>query len=261
MLWALWLAADGLPSLGILGIFVAGTVLMRSAGCVINDYADRDFDGHVERTRERPLATGAVAPREALILFSVLVLSAGVLVLATNRLTIALAVIGVLLAASYPFAKRYTHLPQVHLGAAFGWAVPMAFAAAGNTLPPLAWLVFCATVLWAVIYDTEYAMVDRDDDLKLGIKSTAILFEDNDRLIIGVLQGLMLVCLVLIGQQSKLGWPYYLALIAAAGLFGYQQYLIRERSRAGCFAAFLNNSWVGGVVFAGIVLGQHNSPP
>jgi 4-hydroxybenzoate polyprenyltransferase len=258
MLWALWLAAGGLPSIEILGIFIAGTVLMRSAGCVINDYADRDFDGHVERTRERPLATGAVAPREALILFGVLVLTAGVLVLATNPLTIALAVVGVLLAASYPFAKRYTHLPQVHLGAAFGWAVPMAFAAESNALPPLAWLVFCATVLWAVIYDTEYAMVDRDDDLKLGIKSTAILFEDNDRLIIGVLQGLMLLCLVFIGQQAKLDWPYYVALTVAAGLFAYQQYLIRERSRTGCFAAFLNNSWVGGVVFAGIALGLHD---
>ncbi len=253
MLWALWLAAGGLPALDVLAIFVLGTFVMRSAGCVINDYADRDFDGHVERTRERPLATGAVSPREALAVFGVLLALACVLVLGTNRLTVLLAVGGALLAITYPFAKRYTYLPQVHLGAAFGWAVPMAFAAQTGAVPPLAWLVFCAAVLWAVIYDTEYAMVDRDDDLKLGIKSTAILFDDADKLIIGILQLMMLLNLALIGQQAALGTAFYVSLGVAALLFGYQQYLIRERSRAGCFAAFKNNNWVGGIVFLGIL--------
>ena len=253
MLWALWLAAEGMPSMHVLLIFIFGTVLMRSAGCVINDYADRDFDGHVERTRERPLATGAVEPRDALILFVVLLGLAALLVLATNRLTVMLAFGGAALAASYPFAKRHTYLPQVHLGAAFGWAVPMAFAAESNALPPLTWLVFCAAVVWAVIYDTEYAMVDRDDDLALGLKSTAILFEDNDRLIIGILQIVMLANLLLIGRQAELHWPWYAGLAVAAALFAYQQKLIRARSRDGCFAAFVNNNWVGGVVFAGLV--------
>jgi 4-hydroxybenzoate polyprenyltransferase len=252
MLWALWLAAGGLPQADVLAIFVAGTVLMRSAGCVINDYADRHFDGHVERTRDRPLATGAVSEREALVLFAALALTAALLVLLTNRLTILLAFGGIALAVSYPFAKRYTYLPQLHLGAAFGWAVPMAFAAESATLTPLTWLTFCAAVLWAVIYDTEYAMVDRDDDLALGIKSTAILFGEDDRLIIGVLQIIMLGNLLLIGQQAALGWPFHLGLGGAAALFAYQQYLIRSRERAACFAAFLNNNWVGGIVFAGV---------
>ena len=253
MLWALWLAAEGTPTMHVLLIFIVGTVLMRSAGCVINDYADRNFDGHVERTRERPLATGAVSAREALVLFAVLLGLAALLVLATNRLTIMLAFAGAALAASYPFAKRHTYLPQVHLGAAFGWAVPMAFAAQSNTLPPLTWLVFCAAVVWAVIYDTEYAMVDRDDDIALGLKSTAILFDDNDRLIIGILQIVMLANLCLIGRQAALPWPWYAGLVVAATLFAYQQKLIHDRSREGCFAAFMNNNWVGGVVFAGLV--------
>lgn len=252
MLWALWLAAGGVPDLRVLAIFLAGTVVMRSAGCVINDYADRDFDGHVKRTRERPLATGELAPKEALLVFAVLVATAAALVLLTNRLTIVLAFGGVVLAVTYPFAKRYTYLPQLHLGAAFGWAVPMAWAAQAGTLAPLAWLVFCAAVIWAVIYDTEYAMVDRDDDIRLGIKSTAILFDDNDRTIIGVLQAMMLLNLVLIGAQADLHWPYHLAVIAAAALFVRQQFLIADRSREGCFRAFLNNNWVGGVVFAGV---------
>ncbi|MCB1746672.1 MAG: 4-hydroxybenzoate octaprenyltransferase [Gammaproteobacteria bacterium] len=252
MLWALWLAAGGVPHLDVLAIFVAGTVLMRSAGCVINDFADRHFDGHVERTRERPLATGEVSEREALVLFALLTLAAALLVLLTNRLTILLACGGIALAVTYPYAKRYTYLPQLHLGAAFGWAVPMAFAAQAGALTPLTWLTFCATVLWAVIYDTEYAMVDRDDDLALGIKSTAILFGDDDRLVIGVLQVIMLLNLLLIGDQAGLGWPFHLGLAAAAALFGYQQYLIRGRARPACFTAFLNNNWVGGVIFAGI---------
>lgn len=257
MLWALWLAAGGWPDPWILGVFVAGTVLMRAAGCVINDYADRDFDGHVARTRDRPLATGAATPREALVLFGVLVVGAGLLVLTTNRLTIVLAVPGVLLAASYPYAKRYTYLPQLHLGAAFGWAVPMAYAAQTASIPTQAWLVFCAAVLWAVIYDTQYAMVDRDDDVRLGIKSTAILFGDDDRLIIGILQGLLLLDLWLVGRQAELGWPYALGIGAAGLLFAYQQYLIRARTREGCFAAFMNNNWVGGVVFAGLAASLH----
>lgn len=252
MLWALWLAADGWPAPRVLFIFCLGTVLMRSAGCVINDYADRDFDGEVARTRDRPLATGELHPRQALALFAVLVVAAGILVLFTNWQTIALAGVAVLLAASYPFAKRYTYLPQLHLGAAFGWAVPMAFTAQTGTLPPLAWLVFCAAVIWAVIYDTQYAMVDRDDDLRIGVKSTAILFDDNDRLIIGLLQALLILNLVLIGSQAALRWPYHLALALTGGLFVYQQYLIRGRDRDGCFAAFLNNNWVGCVVFSGI---------
>ena len=254
MLWALWIAAAGMPRSDVLLIFVLGTVVMRSAGCVINDYADRNFDGHVERTRERPLPTGAVTPREALWLFGVLLAIAAALVFATNRLTIMLAAGGALLAITYPFAKRYTSWPQVHLGAAFGWAVPMAFTAQTGGLSPLAWLVFSTAVLWAVIYDTQYAMVDREDDRRLGIRSTAILFGDADRLILGVLQCLMLSNLYLLGTRAALAWPYHLSLLVVAALFIYQQVLLRERSRAGCFAAFMNNNWVGGVVFAGIGL-------
>ena len=254
MLWALWIAAAGVPDLDVLVIFVLGTVVMRSAGCVINDYADRNFDGHVERTRQRPLPSGAVTPREALLVFTVLLTIALALVLATNRTTILMSVGGALLAITYPFAKRYTHLPQVHLGAAFGWAVPMAFTAQTGTVSPLAWLLFSTAVLWAVIYDTQYAMVDRDDDIRLGIRSTAILFADADRIIIGGLQCLMMSNLYLIGRRAELGWPYAGALLIVAALFVYQQYLIRDRSRTGCFAAFLNNNWVGGVVFVGMWL-------
>lgn len=260
MLWALWLAAGGLPSVGVLAIFLAGTVVMRSAGCVINDYADRGFDGHVERTRHRPLATGAVTEHEALALFASLVVVAALLVLMTNRLTVALAGVGIVLAVTYPFAKRHTYLPQLHLGAAFGWAVPMAWTAQTGELTAMTWLVFCAAVLWAVVYDTEYAMVDREDDLKLGIKSTAILFAEADRLIIGILQGLLLLNLVLVGRQATLGWPYYLALLVVIGLFVRQQYLIRGRDRDGCFAAFTNNNWVGAIIFAGIVASHALTP-
>ena len=260
MLWALWIASGGFPSSRILVIFLAGTVVMRSAGCVINDYADRDFDGHVERTRDRPLATGVVTAGEALVLFALLILIAGLLVLATNRLTIFLAGAGVLLAATYPFAKRHTYLPQLHLGAAFGWAVPMAFAATTDALPPMAWLIFCATVLWAVIYDTEYAMVDREDDIRLGIKSTAILFDDADRLIIGILQTVMIVNLMLIGRQAELRWPFYVAITVAAGFFVRQQFLIYDRSRDGSFAAFMNNNWVGGIIFSGVLISYQLYP-
>jgi 4-hydroxybenzoate polyprenyltransferase len=253
-LWALWLAAEGLPPWDTLLIFVLGTFLMRSAGCVVNDLADRNFDGAVDRTSERPLVTGAVAPNQALALAAGLGLLAFVLVLFTNPLTIMLSFGGVALAACYPFMKRHTHLPQLVLGAAFSWGVPMAFAAIGESLPPILWLVYTANLLWTVAYDTEYAMVDRKDDLKVGLKSTAILFGAMDRSMIAALQGLTLLALVLVGQRFELGLFYYLSLLVAAGLFGYQQKLIRERKPSACFKAFLNNNYVGMVVFAGIAL-------
>ena len=253
-LWALWIAGEGRPDLYVLVIFVLGVVLMRSAGCVINDYADRDFDRHVSRTRDRPLTSGRVSPRMALLLFTVLCLLAFGLVLLLNRLTVLLSIGGVALAVLYPFMKRVTHLPQVFLGAAFGWAVPMAFAAQTGSLPQIAWLIFTTTVLWATVYDTLYAMVDRQDDLALGLKSTAILFGDSDRKIIGLLQLMVMICLVMIGHQAGLGLVYY-AGVALAGLLAiYQQYLIRYRERDACFQAFLNNNWFGMVVFLGILL-------
>ena len=253
-LWALWLAAEGVPDLDILAIFVLGVLVMRAAGCVINDFADRHVDHHVKRTTARPMARGAVSEREALGVFAGLCLIAFGLVLLLNPLTIALSVVGVVLAATYPFAKRYTHLPQIHLGVAFGWAVPMAFAAQTGTVPQLAWLVFLGAVVWATVYDTQYAMVDRDDDLRIGVKSTAILFGDQDRLFIGLLQGLLTLILVLVGLSAELGAVYQVGVAAATALFAYQQYLIRDRSRAGCFRAFLNNNVYGGVVFAGLVI-------
>jgi 4-hydroxybenzoate polyprenyltransferase len=254
MLWALWIASEGNPDLLVLFVFVAGVVLMRSAGCVINDYADRGFDPHVERTRNRPLAAGRVRPVEALILFAILSLTAFGLVLMMNRLTILLSLVAVVLAASYPFMKRYTHLPQVYLGAAFGWAVPMAFAAQTGEVPRIAWLLYVATVLWATAYDTMYAMVDREDDRKIGIKSTAILFGDADRMIIAIIQFLLLGALLLAGQAAGLGDYYNFGLLLAAALALYQQYLIRDGEPKACFQAFLNNNWFGAVVFAGIVL-------
>jgi len=253
MLWAFWIAAEGFPDPLALAVFCAGVLVMRAAGCVINDFADRNIDRHVKRTHNRPLTAGRVSSKEALVLFVVLALIAFGLVLLMNRLTILLAFVGIVLAATYPFMKRYTHLPQVHLGAAFGWAVPMAFAAQTDSLPPIAWLVFVAAVLWATIYDTQYAMVDRDDDLKIGVKSTAILFGEHDRLIIGILQVLMLICLVLIGRRAELSAIYYVGVASAAALFAYQQFLIRDRSREGCFQASLNNTKVGALVFLGIV--------
>jgi 4-hydroxybenzoate polyprenyltransferase len=252
--WALWLAAEGFPRWDLLLIFTAGVFLMRSAGCVINDYADRDFDGSVARTAQRPLATGAVGKREALALFAVLCGLAFVLVLFTNRATILLSLVAVGLAALYPFMKRYTHLPQVVLGAAFGWGIPMAFAAQTGGVPAGAWLVFIANLLWTVVYDTFYAMVDRDDDLKIGIKSTAILFGDDDRLITGFLQVCVLGTLVLIGVRFHLGYWYFVAQPFVAALFLYHQWLIRQRQRDACFQAFLHNNWVGMAVFAGIAL-------
>lgn len=253
MLWALWLAARGLPEPRVLLVFVAGVVVMRAAGCVINDFADRHVDGHVKRTTQRPMARGLVSEREALGVFAALCLIAFGLVLLLNTLTILLSLVAVLLAATYPFAKRYTHLPQVHLGTAFGWAIPMAFAAQTGVVPPLAWLVFVTAVVWATVYDTEYAMVDRDDDLRIGVKSTAILFGERDRLIIGILQVAMTLLLVAVGLQAGLGGLYYAFLLLASGAFVYQQWLIRDRDRDACFRAFLNNNIYGGVVFAGIV--------
>ena len=254
MLWALWIASKGRPDWLVLVVFVLGVVLMRSAGCVINDYADRTIDAQVRRTANRPLATGRVSSREALMLFGVLCLLAFGLVLLMNDLTILLSLIGLLLAASYPFAKRYTHLPQLHLGAAFGWAVPMAFAAQTNSVPQIAWLLFVATVLWATAYDTMYAMVDRADDLRIGVKSTAILFGAADRFIIAALQLMLLVILIAVGLQLKLGVYYYLGLSTACGLAVYQQYLIRHRDPSECFRAFLNNNYFGLAVFSGIAL-------
>ena len=252
-LWALWIASAGHPDPLVLIVFVLGVVLMRSAGCVINDYADRDIDPQVRRTAERPLATGMVSPREALILFTVLCLIAFLLVLLMNRLTVLMSFAAVLLAASYPFAKRYTHLPQVHLGAAFGWAVPMVFAAQTGSVPQEAWLLFIATVLWATAYDTMYAMVDRADDLRIGVKSTAILFGDADREIIALIQGLTLCALILVGMRVHLGWPYYAGLSVALGLAVYQQVLINNRTPARCLKAFLNNNWFGAAIFVGIM--------
>ena len=253
-LWALWVAAGGRPSFHVLVVFVFGVILMRAAGCVINDYADRDFDPHVERTRQRPIASGKVKPKEALMLFCVLSLVAFLLVLTLNTMTIKLSVVGVLLAASYPFMKRYTHLPQAYLGIAFGWAVPMAFAAQTGTIPLVAWLMYLAVALWALVYDTMYALVDYDDDLKIGVKSTAILFGDRFREIIAVIQGLSLGLLVLVGYLEDLSGIYYMGLAIALGLSVYQQKLIFYRNKANCFQAFLNNNWYGLAVFIGLVL-------
>ena len=253
-LWALLIAGEGQPDALVLVVFILGVILMRSAGCVINDFADRDIDGHVQRTRERPLAAGRVSELEAKLLFVLLCLLAFGLVLLLNPLTIMLSFVGALLAATYPFMKRVTHLPQVYLGAAFGWSVPMAFAAQTGSVPPIAWLLFTATVLWATVYDTMYAMVDRDDDLVLGVKSTAILFGDADRQIIGVIQVMLLICLLMVGHQAELGLYSYAGVFIAAGMAVYQQGLIRYREREGCFRAFLNNNWFGAAVFTGLLL-------
>ncbi len=253
-LWALWVASKGRPDILVLVVICLGTVLMRAAGCVINDYADRDFDPHVERTKQRPIAAGKVSPREALIVFVVMCLVAFLLVLQLNLYTIMLSFIAAFLAASYPFMKRYTHLPQAYLGIAFGWAVPMSFTAQTNTIPSIAWVMYSAVILWALVYDTMYAMVDKEDDLRIGVKSTAILFGAYDRLIMGVLQVIILGLLITVGILAHLSWPYYLGLAIAAGLSVYQQKLIFHREKALCFKAFLNNNWFGLAVFAGLVL-------
>lgn len=250
--WALWLAADGTPPLWTLFVFTAGVWLTRSAGCVINDYADRWLDPHVERTKDRPLASGALRGRDALALFAVLMLVAFALVLTLNWQTIAMSVVAVLLAASYPYMKRYTHLPQVYLGLAFGWGIPMAFTAITGSVPAIGWLLLIANVLWSTAYDTWYAMVDREDDLKVGSHSTAILFGELDLVIQAILYTLFVATLAMIGSQANLAWPYWAGLGLSGGLISWQFWIARKRERAPCFAAFLQNNWVGAVVFAGL---------
>jgi len=254
-LWALWIAGEGVPNQKVLIVFVLGVVVMRAAGCVINDFADRNIDPHVRRTRDRPLAARRVSPVEALVLFVVLLAIALFLVTFLDLLTIKLAFIGAALTVSYPFVKRIFPMPQLYLGISFGgWSVPMAFAAETGKLPRVAWVVYIAAVMWAAIYDTVYAMVDREDDLKIGVKSSAILFADMDKVIIFVMQAMMIWALVLAGQSMHFGKWYYAGLTAAAVLFLYQQWLIRDRSPAGCLRAFLNNQYVGMVIFVGILL-------
>lgn len=255
MLWALWLAADGMPDAGVLAVFVVGCILMRSAGCVINDFADRGIDGDVKRTRARPLATGEVGEAEALALFAALTLAAFGLVLLMNPLTVKLSFVGIALAALYPFTKRWTHWPQAALGAAFAWAIPMAFAAQAGSVPAGGWVLFVAVLIWALVYDSIYAMVDRDDDLKIGVKSTAVLWGDYDRLFIGGFQALFFALLTVVGGLFDLSWAYYAALVVAAGIAVYHQWLIREREREACFKAFLHHNWLAAVVFVGVVLG------
>lgn len=253
-LWALWLAGDGRPDGGLFVIFVLGVVVMRSAGCVLNDFADRNIDPYVERTRDRPIASGAVTPTEALLLFVALSLIAIGLATLLNRQAQLLAVAAAILTVVYPFIKRYVSIPQFFLGAAFGWAVPMAFAAQTGEASQLGWLVFALALVWAVIYDTFYAMVDRPDDLKVGVKSTAILFGDLDLFVIGGLQVLMLFGLILVADMAELGLWYYLGVGVAGILMAYHQWLARGRDPEGCFAAFRHNHFVGLSVFVGIVL-------
>lgn len=251
--WALLVAGEGLPSLKNIVIFTLGVVLMRAAGCVMNDIADRNFDPHVERTRNRPLASGELTVRQAFGCFFLLLLLAFLLVLQTNRLTVLLSFVGLALAATYPFFKRYTHLPQVVLGFAFSWGIPMAFAAETGTVPWLAWVLLVINLNWVLVYDTLYAMVDRADDLKIGVKSTAILFGRHDLPIIGGLMLSMLVMLTVLGLVAGWSWPWFLAVALVAGLLGWQRRLIQHREPAACFRAFLQNNWVGFSIFLGLV--------
>jgi 4-hydroxybenzoate polyprenyltransferase len=254
-LWALWIAGEGTPNQRVLIVFVLGVVVMRAAGCVINDFADRDIDPHVRRTRDRPIAARRVSPVEALVLFVALLAVALYLVTFLDLLTIKLAFIGAALTVSYPFVKRVFPMPQLYLGISFGgWSVPMAFAAETGKLPRVAWVLYIAAVIWAAIYDTIYAMIDREDDLKIGVKSSAILFADMDKMLIFVMQAMMILALVLAGQSMHFSRWYFAGLGAAALLFLYQQWLIRDRSPAGCLRAFLNNQYVGMVIFIGILL-------
>ena len=252
--WALWIASDGWPSLHLLIVFSLGVFVMRSAGCVINDFADRKIDGKVERTKNRPLVNGMMTSSEAINLFGLLIGIALGLVLTLSWPTIYLSVVAVFLASLYPFMKRYTQLPQVFLGAAFSWGMIMAFSEAQGEIPHIAWLLFIANLTWTVAYDTMYAMVDRDDDLQIGVKSTAILFASNDKRIIGFLQLITVAILWSVGEILAFGWPYQMSIIIAAALFSYQQMLIINREREACFQAFLHNHWVGLVIFVGIMV-------
>jgi len=253
-LWALWIAGKGFPDIGVLLVFIVGVFVMRSAGCVINDFADRKVDGFVERTKNRPLPSGRASAREAIVLFILLAASAFLLVLTQNWLTVQLSAIGLLLAFLYPFMKRFTHLPQLFLGAAFSWAIPMAYAAQAGDIDSVVWLLFTINLLWTIAYDTMYAMVDRDDDLKIGIKSTAILFGQYDKLIVGLLQLASLLLLVCLGISEQLGALYYIALTIVLILFIKQQIAIKSRDKKSCFKAFLDNNWVGMVIFIALVL-------
>lgn len=252
--WALWIAAKGIPDWRILLIFTIGVFSMRAAGCVINDFADRKFDGAVERTKKRPLPSGDVTEKEAKILFVVLVIASFGLVLTLNTMTIWLSVAGLALAWVYPFVKRVSHLPQVVLGAAFGWSIPMAFAAVSESLPAVCWLLFAANIVWSLIYDTQYAMVDRNDDIKIGVKSTAILFGRFDKMIIGALQLVMILMLLWIGVMVNLSGIFYWSLLLAGALFVYQQRLMADRERDPCFQAFMNNNYVGFILFLGMLV-------
>ncbi|GEM76867.1 4-hydroxybenzoate octaprenyltransferase [Vibrio sagamiensis] len=253
-IWSLIIAAQGLPSWYVLGVFVLGVFLMRSAGCVINDFADRHVDGYVKRTKLRPLPAGLVTGKEAIGLFSVLIFLSFLLVLTMNTLTIQLSFVGVVLAFIYPFMKRYTHFPQLFLGLAFSWSIPMAWAAQTGSLPWNVWFLFAINALWTIAYDTQYAMVDRDDDIHIGIKSTAIFFGRHDKLAIGILQLMTLAMLVLVGVYYQLGQSYYWAILIVGALFAYQQHLIRHREREQCFSAFLNNNYIGMVVAVGLLI-------
>ncbi len=252
--WALWLAQAGYPQPKIVVIFILGVILMRSAGCIINDFADRNFDKHVARTQQRPLAAGEIQPKSSLILFVILLLLAFLLVLQLNAFTFLLAIIGLILAITYPYLKRVTHLPQLGLGIAFAWGVPMAFAAETDMIPAGGWLVFLAAAIWPIIYDTEYALVDRCDDIKIGIKSTAILFGNHVNAILAILQIIFVILLIIIGFVFQLTWPYFLSLCIVAILFFYQQKLLQRGDSKSYFKAFLNNNWVGLVIFIGILL-------
>ena len=253
-LWALWLAAEGFPNNKIFIVFLFGVFLMRSAGCILNDIADKDFDKFVARTKNRPLASNKLSSIEAFIFASCLIFAAFLLVLTTNTLTVQLSFIALILAGIYPFLKRHTYLPQIFLGLAFGWSIPMAFAATIASIPKIAWLLLIVNILWTVVYDTIYAMVDREDDLKIGIKSTAILFDDADRFIIGIIQALVIIALIVVGKQASLNLPYYLSIAFGCILFIYQSYLIKDREPKKCMQAFMNNNWFGLVIFIGLFI-------
>ncbi len=256
-LWALWIASEGIPDTRLLLIFLFGVVLMRAAGCVINDWADRHYDGKVERTKNRPLVSGAIPHHHALILFLGLSLIALSLVLMLDWPTIQFSFIAIALAIIYPFMKRYTFYPQVVLGAAFSWGMPMAFMAVTGEVSDMGWVLFMANLLWTIAYDTQYAMVDRKDDLKIGIKSTAILFGDADKLIIGILQVVVILALLIVATRESLGWIFNSSIVVVIGFFSYQQWLIKDRKQDNCFKAFINNNWVGLILFAGIALSYY----